>query len=54
MGKELRDVTISATIEPSLRDELAKNADKNGRSFSSEVRLALRLYVLSINGKKAA
>ena len=49
-----QDVQISAMIEESLRDELQRHATENERSFSAEVRLALRLYVLSINGKKAA
>lgn len=49
---ELRDVSISAMIERSLRDEIAAIAEENSRTFSTEVRLALRLYVLSVNGKK--
>jgi hypothetical protein len=51
---ELRDVPISALVEQSLRDEIAELAQVNERSFSAEVRRALRLYVLSEKTKEAA
>ena len=48
---ELKDVTISAMIEQSLRDDLQRLADAGDRSFSAEVRRALRWYVLAENTK---
>jgi hypothetical protein len=47
MPPELRDVPISAMIEQSLRDEIAELAKAGDRSFSAEVRRALRWYVLN-------
>lgn len=44
---ELRDVPISAMIEQSLRDDIAALAKAGERSFSAEVRRALRQYVLA-------
>lgn len=44
---ELRDVPISAMIEQSLRDDIDELARENDRSFSAEVRRALRWYVLN-------
>jgi hypothetical protein len=52
--RELQDVPISAMLEKSLRDEIAELAKLNERSFSAEVRRALRLYVLSEKTKEAA
>lgn len=46
-NNELVDVPISATVERSLRDEIAELAKKGDRSFSAEVRRALRLHVMA-------
>jgi len=46
----MKEVTISARIEERLRDELRKLAHQNDRTFSQEVRRALRLHVLDENG----
>ena len=48
---ELKDVTISAIIEKDLRDDVQKLAKQGDRSFSAEVRRALRWYVLAENTK---
>lgn len=45
--RELQDVPISAMVEASLRDQIAALAKKEDRSFSAEVRRALRLHVLA-------
>jgi len=45
----MKEVQISTRIEESLRDDLQKMAERGDRTFSQEVRKALRLHV--INGK---
>jgi hypothetical protein len=50
--QELKDVPISAMIEQSLRDDIARLAQEADRTFSAEVRRALRLYVLQQEGAK--
>ena len=42
----MKTVHIGAEVEEDLRDELLRLARKNDRSFSAELRRALRLYVL--------
>jgi predicted transcriptional regulator len=41
------EVTVSARVERRLRDDLQQVADRNERSFSAELRRALRLHVLA-------
>ena len=42
----MRDVvTISAQVEAELRDRLRELAEENERSFSAELRLALKAYL---------
>ena len=43
----LKAVTISTRIEPDLRDEIQELAAGGDRTFSQEVRRALRWYVLA-------
>ena len=50
----LKDVPISAMVEETLRDDVQKLATENERSFSAEVRRALRLYVMAEQAKAAA
>jgi predicted transcriptional regulator len=50
----MREVLVSARIEEDLREELKKLAKENERSFSAEMRRALRIYVLSEKAKAAA
>lgn len=45
-----KSVQISASVEEDLRDDLAALAKEAERSFSAEIRRALRLYVLSQRG----
>jgi hypothetical protein len=45
--RELLDTPISAMIERTLRDEVQQLADDGDRSFSAEVRRALRWYVIA-------
>lgn len=45
--RELQDVPISAMVEQSLRDDIARIAKAEDRTFSAEVRRALRLHVLA-------
>jgi len=51
---EIKEVTISARIEESLRDDLQRLAAENERSFSGEIRRALRLYVMGAQMKEEA
>ena len=41
-----KEVVISAIIEARLREELRALAKRNDRSFSAELRIALREHVL--------
>ena len=50
----LKDVQIVVRVEPRLRDELRSISEDTGRTFSEEVRRALRIYVMNLNGKVAA
>lgn len=40
-------VPLSTRVEPSLRDDLKKIAQRNDRKFADEVRRALRMHVLA-------
>ena len=44
-------VPISAEVEADLRDDVRELAKQGDRSFSAEVRRALRWYVLAENTK---
>ena len=44
-------VPISAEVEASLRDEIRQLAQDGDRSFSAEVRRALRWYAIESNRK---
>jgi hypothetical protein len=46
LGPE-EEVTISARVEKRLRDDLAALARMNERSFSAELRRAIRLHVMA-------
>lgn len=44
---KVKQVHIGAEVEESLRDELKDIAKRNERSFSAEIRRALRLHVMA-------
>lgn len=49
-----KEVTITIRLEESLRDSFKAIASETDRSFSAEVRRALRLYAINYELTKAA
>lgn len=47
MVRQIKEVTVAARIEEDLRDDIAKLAHEADRSFSAEIRRALRWYVIA-------
>lgn len=47
MTEPTEKMTISAEVERRLRDELLALAERNDRSFSAELRVALRAHILA-------
>lgn len=53
MAAVVETAHISLRVEESIKDALAENAEKHDRTFSAEVRRALKTYLATIEDAEA-